>query len=285
MNESGLKNMEKLEGGRPWKKCIWQSNRLETGEHLLEEGMQGIAIVVVMKGVIQFLPKSGGEPFWLQEREVCLISFAPPYKVKVQEDAHLLICMFHLDIFPFDRDMLGALLPFYHKEEKDHVVLQANELIVSFAGLMEEYIQKGVKSDLLFDIKRQEFFLLFFATYSRQELASFFYPLIGEDVQFKEFVVSNYIKAKNVQQLAQMANYSTSGFIKKFMKYFNESPYQWMLRQKAKLILDEICSSQIALKEIAFKYNFSSYQHFMEFCKMQFGVTPSQLQGGKRETE
>lgn len=277
--------MEKSENSRPWKKCVWISSRLEAGVHHLGEGGQGMAIILVMKGAIQVVPKTGKGSIVLREHEVCLISVAPPYHVETQEETLLLMCMFHLDIFPFDREMLGSLLPFYHKEEKDCVALKANTIIQSFARLMDEYIQNGLKSDLLFDVKRQEFFLLFFATYPRQELASFFYPLIGDGVHFKEFVISNHTKAKNVQQLAQMANYSTSGFIKKFMKYFNESPYQWMIRQKAKVILDDICSSQTPLKEIAFKYNFSSYQHFMEFCKMQFGVTPSQLQGAKKESE
>ena len=284
MNEAALKSMEKIAGGKPWRKCVWKSYRLEAGQHHLGERIQGMAILMVMQGAVQFLTTSGGVSLELREHEVCMASMAPPYKVKVQEDTHVLMCIFHLDIFPFDREMLSALLRFYKKrEERDYVVLQANETIQSFARLMDTYMQGGLEGDLLFDLKRQELFLLFFTTYPGEEAVSFFYPLIGEGLEFKEFVISNHIKAKNVRQLARMANYSTSGFIKKFMRYFNESPYQWMLRHKAKVIRDEICASPIALKEIAYKYNFSTYQHFREFCKMQFGVTPSQLRGGKEE--
>ena len=277
MIDKGLHNSEKFESEKQWKKCVWKSYHLTAGEQSLGESMHGIAILAVIQGVIGVTTSSGADPLLFREHDICLLSESPPYKVEVSEEAHVLVCIFQLDIFPFDKDMLSSLMPFFKRDERNHIPLEANEVIRSFTGLMEDYLQKGLESDLLFDMKRQELFLLLFATYPRRELAAFFYPLIGEGIQFKEFVIGNYIKAKNVQHLAQMANYSTSGFIKKFIRYFNESPYHWMLRHKAKIILDEICSSQISLKEIAFKYNFSTYQHFVDFCKMQFGVAPSRL--------
>jgi len=278
MAETGLKSTGKLEGVKAWKKCVWKSIYLETGAQSFGENMQGIAILVVMQGVIHFFGKPGEESFFLREYEVCLLSVAPPfYKIAVQEETHLLMCIFHLDIVPFSKDMLAALTPFYKRGGHRHTILKMNDITCSFVKLLYEYLKKGFESDLLFEIKRQELFLLLFATYPKQELASFFFPLIGDDIQFQEFVISNYSKAKNVQNLAQMANYSTSGFIKKFKRYFHESPHQWMSRHKAKLILDEICSSQTSLKEVAYKFNFSTYQHFVDFCKMQFGVAPSRL--------
>ena len=271
--------MEKTESGKTWKKSVWKRYCLEPGKQNHWDGMQGIAIVMVLKGTMQISSKQSGEPFDLGTHEVCLLPAISRYQVLALEETQLLVCIFHLEIFPLDKEMLNALNPFYKRERLGlgQVILKASELVVAFAFLMDEYLQKGFESEQLFDIKRQELFLLFFATHPKQELAPFFYPLIGEELPFKEFVISNHIKAKNVQQLAKMANYSTSGFIKKFTRYFNESPYQWMSRHKAKLILDEINSSPTSLKEIAFKFNFSTYQHFVEFCKMQFGVTPSQL--------
>jgi len=269
--------MEKTESGKTWKKSVWKRYCLEPEKQNHWEGMQGIAIVMVLKGSMQISPKQSGEPFNLGEHEVCLLPAISRYKVVANEETQLLVCIVHLDIFPLDKEMLNALNPFYKKEPLGQVILKANKVVLAFAFLMDEYLQQGLESEQLFDIKRQELFFLFFATHPKQELAPFFYPLIGEGLQFKEFVISNHIKAKNVQHLAKMANYSTSGFIKKFTRCFNESPYQWMSRHKAKMILDEINSSPTSLKEIAFKFNFSTYQHFVEFCKMQFGVTPSQL--------
>jgi len=277
MNEVELKNAKNLERVTPWQKCVWKSNTFEKGEVNLGEGMQGVSILIVMKGAIRLFAAHDEESFSVQGQEFCLLSAAPPYKVMIEEEVHLLSCFFHTDIFPLDREMLALLHPFYGRERRVSVVLKVNEVIRAFTRLMGEYVERGIESESLCNLKRQELFLLLFATYPKEELAQFFFPLIGEGIQFKEFVISNYIKAKNVQHLAQMANYSTSGFIKKFIRCFNESPYQWMLRHKAKVIIDEIRSSQTSLKEISFKYNFSTYQHFVDFCKAQFGVTPSKL--------
>jgi AraC-like DNA-binding protein len=50
-----------------------------------------------------------------------------------------------------------------------------------------------------------------------------------------------------------------------------------MQRQKAKLILNDINEGAKSLQEIATEYKFSSYQHFANFCKIQFGFPPSEL--------
>lgn len=89
--------------------------------------------------------------------------------------------------------------------------------------------------------------------------------------------MDNYLKVNNVQELAAMANYSTSGFIKKFQKYFDDSPYHWIQKQKAKQIYMEISRKVKSLQEIATEYNFSSYQHFASFCKIHFGLPPTEI--------
>jgi AraC-like DNA-binding protein len=108
-------------------------------------------------------------------------------------------------------------------------------------------------------------------------LAQFLHFIVSENVQFKEFVINNYRNVKNVQELAALANYSTSGFIKKFQKCFNDSPYGWMQKQRAKQILIEIKQGVKSLQEIAVEYKFSSYQHFSNFCKKQLGFPPTKI--------
>lgn len=277
MNQTESWSIDRIEGVKLPPKSVWKSYRLDQGDAILGEGVQGAAIFILLKGAIQIFSPSEEKMILLQEADICLLSASPPYMVKVEEGAHILLCVFDLDIFPFDREMLETLHPFYLNENSGEIVIKANEMVGMFASLMDEYLQRGLGSDLLFENKRQELFVLLFATYPAREIAMFFNPITGSDFKFKEFVVSNYLNAKSVQQLAQMANYSTSGFIKKFSRLFHESPYQWMLRRKAKVILDDIRSSQVPMIEIAFKYNFSAYQHFVEFCKKQFGVIPSKL--------
>jgi AraC-like DNA-binding protein len=89
--------------------------------------------------------------------------------------------------------------------------------------------------------------------------------------------MNNYLNINNIQELAELANYSTSGFIKKFQRCFNEAPYGWIQKQKAKQIAIDIKQGAKSLQEIAGDYKFSSYQHFSSFCKKQFGFPPTEL--------
>ena len=80
-----------------------------------------------------------------------------------------------------------------------------------------------------------------------------------------------------------MANYSTSGFIKKFTRSFNESPYKWISHYKANRILYEINAERKPLKEIYTAYKFSSMPHFISFCKKQYGLTPGKIRKDKKQ--
>ena len=143
--------------------------------------------------------------------------------------------------------------------------------------MLDSYLKEGIYSTNLFELKRQELFYLFFYYYSKSDLVQFLDCVLSRDIQFKNLVVSNYLHTKDVQELAKLANYSTSGFIKKFQKCFNDSPYKWMQKQKAKQIAVEIYQGIKSLQEIANEYNFSSYQHFSVFCKTQLGAPPTAI--------
>jgi AraC-like DNA-binding protein len=50
-----------------------------------------------------------------------------------------------------------------------------------------------------------------------------------------------------------------------------------MQKQRANQILNDVTQGVKSLQEIATEYNFSSYQHFANFCKVQFGFPPTQI--------
>jgi AraC-like DNA-binding protein len=149
--------------------------------------------------------------------------------------------------------------------------------IVRYLTLLSNCLRDGLDSICFFELKRRELFLLLSAYYTKRELSGFMQSLLSRNLQFKKFVLNNYLAANNVRELAALANYSTSGFIKKFQKYFDESPYKWMQKQKAKRILIEINEGVKSLQEIANEYKFSSYQHFAVFCKNLLGLPPSEI--------
>jgi len=166
----------------------------------------------------------------------------------------------------------------YGKDKSNHFEkLPIKKRINDYLVQLDQCLQEGLDSVYFQELKRHELFLLLFFYYSKQSMAKFLHCILFEDIQFRGFIMKNYQRVKNVQDLAVLANYSTSGFIKRFHRCFNESPYKWMQRQKANQILFDIREGTKSLQEIATLYNFSSYQHFATFCKIQFGFPPTKI--------
>jgi AraC-like DNA-binding protein len=199
------------------------------------------------------------------------------YNIDILKQTHLITCILHTEIFFAEQLLINQLLPLCKIHPEILTKLTINKTINDFLILIHDYIDDGIQSYSFYESKRNEFLFVLSTYYSRLDLAQFLYFIIYENIQFKEFIMNHYLQVKNVQELAALANYSTSGFIKKFQRCFNQSPYGWMQKQKAKQIAVDIKQGIKSLQEIAVEYKFSSYQHFSSFCKKQMGFPPTEL--------
>jgi AraC-like DNA-binding protein len=137
------------------------------------------------------------------------------------------------------------------------------------------YQQHGIRHAHLNLVKQKELFLVMKVFYSRQEIYRFLRPMLKQDSDFKAFVMAHYKNVKNVEELATICNMSSRAFMRKFKTQFNDSPYRWILRQKAAYIKLLLADRKIPLTLIIKEYGFSSPAHFTTYCKKQFGETPS----------
>lgn len=181
------------------------------------------------------------------------------------------------DCFPLD---------FYVNDKEDEFQYELNPLPINqrlalYLDFLEICVTDGLKCIYFFDIKLKELFFLFRAYYSKEELLSFFYPMMTNDITFSDFVMRNHNKVKTVEELATLLHYSLSGFQKRFRKVFGVSAYQWMKEERSKSIFHEINSTGKTFKEISDDYGFSSPSHFNDFCKSNFGTTPGELRKKK----
>ncbi|MDR3339739.1 MAG: AraC family transcriptional regulator [Candidatus Symbiothrix sp.] len=206
-----------------------------------------------------------------------LVPDSASFKIITSEPTQLMICLIPLEFLFSVQNLISKLVRQFESGQEAFEKLTVKKTILHFLSLLDTCIKEDCNSDYFFGLKRQELFVLLFFYYKNEDLSSFFSHILSKNLQFVKFVMDNYLAVKNVQELAIVANYSTSGFIKKFTKYFNEPPYQWIQKQKAKHILVEIGQGIKSLQEIASEYKFSSYQHFSEFCKKQFGFPPTEL--------
>lgn len=162
----------------------------------------------------------------------------------------------------------------------DYSFLPFNKAIDRYLDGILNIINDKISSPALFKMKIEELCFYFTHYYSKNELYLFFKYHLLTDLSFSEQVLKNYKKAKTVQELSSMLNFSLSGFQKHFKKVFGISPCVWMQRRLIQDVVLELSSNQLTIKEIALKYSFSSTAHFSSYCKRKIGAPPSRIISG-----
>lgn len=166
----------------------------------------------------------------------------------------------------------------YAKEIKyEFNSLPIRDQLTQFLTLLRVYLQDGVNCRHLHEIKQKELFILFRAYYSKEELAQFFFPMIGKSMDFRSKVMANYLNIKTAKEFSTFCGYSESRFSELFIEEFNMPPYQWMQKQKSKHIIQRLTQTHIPLKDIADEFYFSCPSHFNKYCKTQYGDTAAQV--------
>ena len=255
---------------------IWESLILPKGYQMEGQMDCNPMILFVITGSVG-LKINNKETESVFSHEMFMAQSDNSYEITMLEQTHLLICYVPMEAWYDEQKWIDDLVLKSQNVSEDFLKLPVKKMIVRYLSLLDLYLKEGIYPPYFFDLKRRELFFLLFSYYQGCDLAQFLHCVIAKDIQFKKFVMNNYLYAKNVQELAKSANYSTSGFIKKFQKCFNDSPYKWMQRQKAKQISAEITRGIKSLQEIASEYKFSSYQHFSVFCKIHLGSPPTEV--------
>ena len=124
---------------------------------------------------------------------------------------------------------------------------------------------------------QQEFFFLLRGFYEKQEIAVLFHPIIGKEMDFKDFVMHNHTKVDNIEQLISLSNMGRSYFFTKFNEVFGMTAKQWMLKQRNQRILEQMTEPGVCIKDVIEKLGFDSQGNFNRYCKQHFGCTPKQL--------
>lgn len=127
----------------------------------------------------------------------------------------------------------------------------------------------------IYEVKLREIFFYIGAFYEPDDVAMLLAPLLKEEIDFKRFVLDNFLHAKTVEELAEKLGMPERDFKKKFQETFRMPPYSWMLKEKAKHIDSLLADPEIPFSDIIENYGFSSPSHFTVFCRRQFDMTPS----------
>jgi AraC-like DNA-binding protein len=155
--------------------------------------------------------------------------------------------------------------------------LTMNERMRNFLGNVLDTYKDGLRCRHYLKNEASRMLFLLHAYYPQEECLKFFSQILSPDVKFTEFVRNNWMNYPTVKGLASGIYMTPQQFTNRFKKIFGTTPYEWMTQQKALRIYQDICRSDMPLKEISERYDFSSQTNFFHFCKHIFGRTPGQI--------
>lgn len=190
----------------------------------------------------------------------------------------LLLCSFTNDLKLCSRSSIQQLSHFISESTcQSPYCLKLDIRLQNFFSLLVDSLKEGLGCMHYHQIKRDELFLYLRAGYTKEELAQFFYPILGRDLDFKDFILTNSRKIFDVKDFAIQANMSLSTFNRRFKETFNDTAKNWLLMRKQEFVKRDVALSNLPFCEIAEKYQFSSTSYLVTFCKKYFGKTPNEL--------
>lgn len=216
------------------------------------------------------------ELYRLQEGEMKFIARGTSVRATLSSDAELLVAYFDVIDFVCDKVSLQQLEEF--KETVDYLPkpMEVRGAIHSLLATLRIYLGDQAQCAYLHELKVKELFWNLRAYYSREELASFIWPILGVS-KFHNDVINAFSCNAKVAELAERVFMSTSTFYKRFREEFSMSPEQWVRIQSNKQILFLVQDSDLSIGEIAAQLGFTSPSTFSRYCTNNFTLSPTAL--------
>ncbi|MGL6179658.1 MAG: helix-turn-helix domain-containing protein [Tannerellaceae bacterium] len=155
--------------------------------------------------------------------------------------------------------------------------LEANRQMRIYIEQLKDILINQIDCQHYTQGKVNELFLILQLYYTPDDLFTFCHPLISHASTFKETILQHYLKAKSLKELQQHTGMSASTFNRKFKAEFNDSAYQWLLKQKAGQIKLRLMNESTTLSDIIREFGFHSHSHLQKYCKAHFHMNPSEL--------
>ena len=146
-----------------------------------------------------------------------------------------------------------------------------------FFSLLLVFLRDGLDKPVMHQIKGEELFILLRSFYDMKDLYPLFRPVVGTSPNFRARVMRSYRAVSSAREFARLLGLENKTFYRQFKAEFDESPYQWLLNQKARHIHFSLSESRQTLDDIRKEHGFKFSAHFTRFCKEQFRCTPLQL--------
>lgn len=239
-----------------------------------EEELVKDCILFVLKGSLQF--SCNGFQFTVSSGEMVFFCRDSLFNTQSLEKCEVVAALFEGGVWPCQRASFSELYHLREIVEYRMEPLEIRDRLCKFLELLVSYLEDGANCIHFHEIKIKELFWNMRFYYSKRELASFFYMVIGRSQGFRNMVLNNYKKCKTVKELASVCGISISSFKRQFAAEFGETPTGWMQKQLVREIKYKLSITDLPLGSIVYELNFSSLAHFSRFCKRCLGCSPKE---------
>jgi len=251
----------------------FQICKIKQGEFIVPSNKKHHCLFFLINGRVNLYYES--KSFNLKKNAFWFIPMSSDYKISANSDTFLILNYFDK---PFDLCEKTALedLPVLQGQQSHSFTMKTGKPMRQFLSNLILYLNEGISCKHFHEIKQKELFFILRYFYTKEEIAGLFAPIVSKNLDFKNIVLENYLKASSIKELAQICNFSLSSFNRAFKKNFNENPYLWLQNQKIKYIAGRLSDKNIPFNQIIDEFRFSSPGHFTIFCKKHLNLTPSE---------
>lgn len=240
--------------------------------HNHETSHHGV-IFMVSKGALT-LQYGIREPVRLTSNYMAVVPAHTLFKMEVETATRMTVVFIRKEAASLETPLWSAIIG--RAKLDGHIAsLPVEDMMWKLVEQIESYRKTGINISEIYRCKIDEFMLLLKGLYSDSEVVDFLNPLAANHIDFKDFVMYNYSRVRNVEEFARLAGCSVSTFKRRFAEHFPIPAYQWIQVQRSKLILQDLANNILTLKQIADKHGFTSPSHLNRFCKRYFGNSPS----------
>ncbi len=231
----------------------------------------------VLLFVVSGKMKLGGGEAWtrvLPDGQFMMIPKGEEWTGSALQDARLVIFLFNrVDTIWTSAKIRRLLEASEGKAGEAYPVLPVKKPLEMFLKLIGMYTEEKDIDRSFYASKDSELLSLLYAFYPPEELGVLFSPLLHTNLDFKSFVEANYLKVEGASELAELAGCSLVTLNRKFKEYYNDTAYQWIMKNKMVLIKKRLQTTNGSLAEIAKEFGFYSGSELNRFCQRQFGTT------------
>lgn len=230
--------------------------------------------------IITLRDNPGGE---LHKGELAFMPTGDQMQYQAMEKSKLLILRLFDSIHLCHGTSLEQLHYRMNEMEKPEKLmpLKVNARLKHFAQGVIDIWDDGLRCRKYLRAETSKLLTMLPAYYSKEDLCFFFYPILSPNTAFAEYVWKNWLKHRTVSELARGINLSSQQFSRRFCNVFKQKPLEWLRKEKARLIYEDIQRSEKPLKEIATDYGFTNQANFNRFCKVFYKMTPGEMRKKK----